>query len=200
MTDLNQYVKDAIRTESVIDEVAIDPNFLAGALQIFIASGNILDQMKKHIFYGKEYNDENLVEEFVNIVASLDQLNPSIAAIKQSNTKLMPYTNEEGIAVNPRVFHALLGIATESTELLEALAKAFSGEEIDNVNVLEEFGDLNWYQAIGIDAMGGDFDTILRTNIKKLRERYPDKFSNEDALNRDATRERDILEENNSGC
>lgn len=197
--DLNQYVQDAIRTESVIDEVKLDPNLLASVLQIFIASGNMLDQIKKHAFYGKDYDSEKLVEEFMNIVASLDQLKPSVADIKQAEVKMMPDPNEGVIAVDPRTFHALVGIATESTELMEALVLAFSGETMDNVNVLEEFGDLNWYQAIGIDALGGDFGTILDTNIEKLRARYPEKFTNESAVNRDLDKERAILEGNPLG-
>ncbi len=197
--DLEQYVKDAIRTESIIDEVRVDPQLLAGVLQIFIASGNMLDQIKKHVFYGKDYDSDKLVEEFMNVVASLDQLKPSLSDIKTAETKMMPDPNEGAIDVDPRTFHALVGIATESTELMEALVLAFSGETMDNVNVLEEFGDLNWYQAIGIDALGGDFGTILDTNIEKLRARYPEKFTSESAINRDLGREREILEGNPLG-
>ena len=68
----------------------------------------------------------------------------------------------------------------------------------DIVNLLEENGDINWYQAIMMDALGGDWEQILETNIKKLRKRFPDKFTNEDANNRDLDAEREILEENKS--
>lgn len=181
-TDLNQYIKDATRTESVIEQVEVDPALLAGVLQIYIAAGNMLDQIKKHVFYGKDYNDDKLKEEFINIVASLEQIKPAIAG-----------EMEEGpMDVNPRVFHALVGIATEATELMEALTQP----QLDAFNVLEEFGDLNWYQAIGIDALGGDFGNILRTNIEKLRARYPEKFDNDRAINRDTDAERRILEGN----
>lgn len=178
--DLKQYVTDATRTESLVDSIEVDPEFLAGVLQIFIASGNMLDQIKKHAFYGKGYDDEKLREEFVNIVHSLDQIKPAIGG-----------THMEGaMAANTRLFHSIVGIATEATELVEALTQ----EEIDGVNVLEEFGDLNWYQAIGIDTLGGDFESVLRTNIEKLRARFPDKFTNESAINRNTDREREILE------
>lgn len=179
--DLKQYIVDATRTESLVDNIEVDPEFLAGVLQIFIASGNMLDQIKKYAFYGKEYDNVTLRDEFINIVGSLDQIKPSIGG-----------THMEGpVAVNPRLFHSIVGIATEATELVEALAQ----EDIDGVNVLEEFGDLNWYQAIGIDTLGGDFESVLRTNIEKLRARFPDKFSNESAINRDTDREREILEQ-----
>lgn len=183
MADLNQYIKDATRTESLIDEVEVDPNLLAGVLQIFIASGNMLDQIKKNVFYDKPFDDEELKAEFINIIASLDQIKPAIAGESLKGP----------VNIDPRVFHSVVGIATESTELLEALSEAFGGE-LDPFNVLEEFGDLNWYQAIGIDALGGDFGNILNTNIEKLRARYPEKFSNESAVNRDLGKEREILE------
>ena len=65
---------------------------------------------------------------------------------------------------------------------------------MDVVNILEENGDINWYQAIMMDACGGDWGDILENNIEKLKERFPEKFTNEDALNRDLDAERAILE------
>lgn len=185
MYDLKQYVEDATRTESKIEAVLVDPDFLAGVLQIFIASGNMLDQIKKHVFYGKDYDDAKLKQEFVNIIGSLDQVKPAIST----------GTHMAGpVAVNPRLFHSLVGIATEATELMEAL----TANELDEVNILEEFGDLNWYQAVGIDAVGGDFEAVLNTNIEKLRARFPDKYTDDKAINRDLDKEREILEQNQS--
>lgn len=188
--DLDKYVEEATRTESRIDQVVVDPNLLASVLQIFIASGNMLDQIKKHVYYGKEYDAEKLTNEFVNVVGSLDQLKPAI-------TEKM---EEHIVAVDPRVFHALVGIATEATELMEALASVFAGEKLDSVNVLEEFGDLNWYEAIGIDALGGDFGQVLNTNNQKLRKRFPEKFESGKAIERDINEERKLLEDNFEGC
>jgi hypothetical protein len=62
------------------------------------------------------------------------------------------------------------------------------------VNLLEEFGDLAWYQAIGIDEAGGSLDKVLDRVIAKLRARYPEKFTSENAINRDLVKERAILE------
>ncbi|KKN35041.1 hypothetical protein LCGC14_0787510, partial [marine sediment metagenome] len=45
--DLNQYVKDAVRTESRIEKVTLlDSETFGAALQIFIRSGQILDMFK----------------------------------------------------------------------------------------------------------------------------------------------------------
>jgi len=187
MIDLTQYVKDATRTESHIDTVTLDPTYLATVMQIFIASGNLLDQIKKNVFYGKPIEDEKRNTELKNVVLSLDQLNQHVNSLGQVAVT---------IAVDPRIFHAILGIATEATELMEALTLVFSTQNVDNINILEELGDLNWYEAIAIDALAGDFEQVLNANIEKLRARYPDKFDSNRAIHRNTESERTILAEN----
>lgn len=95
--------------------------------------------------------------------------------------------------------HAAMGISTEAGELLDvAKKKIVYGKDVDWVNVKEELGDLMWYIAIvarQLEEMGmGDFGDILQVNIDKLHARYPDGFTQFDALNRDLDNERGILE------
>ena len=186
--DTKQYITDALQTESKIDTVTVNPQLLSSTIEILIAAGNMLDQIKKHVFYGREYDTDKLIREFSNVIKSLDDLNPTIIETKEGNL------NEEDTAFDPRVFHSIVGIVTEGVELLEALATP----EFDKVNFIEELGDLNWYEAIGIDAVGSDFDTVLQTNINKLSKsknaRYKDGFTSEEAINRDVKAEREILE------
>ena len=86
--------------------------------------------------------------------------------------------------------------ATEAGELLEALhATAYRGETFDVANAGEEIGDGFWYDALLARACGLTFDGIQRTNIAKLRHRFPDHFTEYDANNRDLFGERRILEE-----
>lgn len=96
---------------------------------------------------------------------------------------------------NIRLLHAGIGLATESGEFLDALKKSlFYGKELDRVNLKEEIGDLLWYCAIALDELGGDFDSTMATNIAKLKARFPNKFTEEDAENRNLDKEREILE------
>ncbi len=180
--NLEQYVCDATRTESRIDEVRVNRKFLIDTLTIFISAGNMLDQIKKHVFYGKEYRTEKLL---------LDR-----TVIKSVVSQMGGNDSETTINIDPRLFHAIVGLATESTELVEALTTSvLRNEKLDGVNILEEFGDLNWYEAIGIDALNGNFENVLVTNIEKLRERFPEKFNSDDAINRNVDKERALLEE-----
>ena len=97
------------------------------------------------------------------------------------------------------LLHAGMGMATESSEFLDALKKTiFYGRELDKVNLAEELGDTLWYVALAMNALGTDFEEQMQINIDKLKLRYPDKFSNEDAEVRDLVSERKLLEEANS--
>lgn len=93
------------------------------------------------------------------------------------------------------LLHAGVGLATESGEFLDALKKSiFYGKELDTVNLAEELGDLLWYIALALRAVDSDFDTQMYINIEKLKARFPDKFTEFHAENRDLAVERNILE------
>jgi NTP pyrophosphatase (non-canonical NTP hydrolase) len=181
-----QYVSDVLRTESQIDNFNVNPDFLAGTLQIYIAIGNMLDQIKKNAYYDKPYDTSKLIQEFTNIVHSMDQVKSGIKEIDNKST----------IDVDTRTTHSIIGIATESVELIEALSTHIVGNKLDNINILEEIGDLQWYVGIAMDSLDGNMQNILDTNIAKLKKRYPNKFTSEDSINRDLTEERELLEDN----
>lgn len=185
--DLNQYVQDAIRTESRIDEVTTDRQLLMAMLKCYIASGTILDMIKKNVFYGKEMDRNVFNDCFLDIIR---------VGMTDMFLDEKPYTSEPvTVDVNPRIFHSIIGVLTESTELAEALEKIIVTGSADNVNILEEFGDIGWYEAIGVDELNGDLEKILTANIDKLRLRYPEKFTSDEAINRDVVTERALLEE-----
>jgi NTP pyrophosphatase (non-canonical NTP hydrolase) len=45
-----------------------------------------------------------------------------------------------------------------------------------------------------VNKLEFDINSIMKTNIEKLQERYPEKFNTKDADNRNLNKERDILE------
>lgn len=97
-----------------------------------------------------------------------------------------------------RLVHAGMGLTTETAELVDALKKwAFYGKPLDKVNIKEEIGDCLWYMAIVADECGFSFEEAMEANIKKLRARYGEKFTEFDALNRNIPLEREILEQRN---
>jgi len=93
------------------------------------------------------------------------------------------------------LLHACLGIATEAGELIDPIKKAvFYGKALDKVNLMEEVGDILWYCAILLKYTGHTFDDAMERNIAKLEKRYPDEFTEEDAIDRDLVSERKELE------
>lgn len=97
--------------------------------------------------------------------------------------------------VSPDLLHGAIGLATEAGELLDAVKRSlFYGGQLDRTNLVEELGDLEWYMAVIRHAVGVEQDEVQRINIEKLKARYPEKFTSDDALQRDLARERKILE------
>ncbi len=100
---------------------------------------------------------------------------------------------------NTRVLHAAIGLVTESGELIDAIKKAsFYGKELDVTNIKEEAGDILWYLAILFDELDTDFETEQARVIAKLKARFPDKFTEDKAFNRDLSKERKVLEQQHS--
>ena len=91
--------------------------------------------------------------------------------------------------------HMVLGMVTEVGELADVYKKNMAyGKNYDTVNVKEEVGDVMWYIANFCSINGFDMEEILETNINKLKARYPEKFTEQHATNRNLDREREILE------
>lgn len=90
----------------------------------------------------------------------------------------------------------VIGISTEAGELLDAYKKNFAYKKpLDKTNIGEEIGDIFWYIFNLCRMFDIDPEDILENNIKKLKARYPEKFTEENAVNRNLDRERQILEE-----
>lgn len=88
------------------------------------------------------------------------------------------------------VLHALLGIGTEAGELQDMLKKHLMyGKAFDRTNLVEECGDLLWYIALALKTVSVTMSDCMERNIKKLQVRYPQKFTTENALNRNLEQE-----------
>lgn len=94
-----------------------------------------------------------------------------------------------------RLLHAAMGLCTEAGEFMDMMKKhILYGKPLDEVNLKEELGDKLWYTALALDELKSTFELVFDVNIAKLRARYPNNFTEHDALNRDLDAERKILE------
>lgn len=192
--DLEEYITLATRTESRPENLTANPQLIVNLLMLFTCSGRMLDQLKKHVFYNRPYDVDKFNVDYQTMISTLQHMQ-----YIQINGSEADMGNEPVRNINPRLFHAIVGIATESTELCEALLNTQLDQKVDLVNLREENGDLCWYMAIFYDTMRelgyeGTWEDDLVTNIEKLRTRFPEKFTDEHANNRDLETERKVLE------
>lgn len=182
--DIHTYIKGAIETESKIKQVEsqypVDLTLLIG-----IEAGEIVDMVKKHIFYKRKFDIVKWTEHLGKLGRLVN------AAVLNGEPPFAHYDT------NPRLFHAAVGIFTEGAELLEAINNAYKeNKPIDQTNFREENGDVEWYQAIAYDEMKIDPEDNFQNNHTKLDKiRYKNKgFTVDSANNRNLEAEQQVLE------
>lgn len=142
--------------------------------------------------------------EFQKLAAELDQLKRAIFYGKPEagGNMTMPTDADERARhafrsdVPIELLHAGLGFATEAGEFLQAVGDhVFEGLDLDPVNIGEEIGDNQWYAAKAAKFIGTTLELEQVKNIAKLAKRFPNKFTDAAALERDLDAERRALEE-----
>jgi NTP pyrophosphatase (non-canonical NTP hydrolase) len=172
---------DLERCQRRLDKSDFTQEVIADALMNALRAGHAADNAKRFIFYGKGFEVERIeTQSDAKMVAA--------AAMDR-------HTLKAGRTEKMELLHALLGIMSETAELIEVLVPSFYGDEpIDYTNVREEFGDENWYLALGCSAIKTTLEMVQQLNIQKLEARYGPVFTEEAAINRDTDAERAILE------
>jgi NTP pyrophosphatase (non-canonical NTP hydrolase) len=169
------YMDDALRTLSnQYHGELVSKTVFVGKINKAIIALNELDMVKKSLFYGKDN------------FGPFSELNVADLPDRLGNDNLN----------NQNIIHAIIGIATEAGELLEALRDNYNDDsaKLDVVNIREEIGDVFWYMAILARECGFSFESAQKVNIEKLRARFPDKFSSQNAIERNLNNERKILD------
>lgn len=80
----------------------------------------------------------------------------------------------------------LVGINSEAGEALDIWKKyEFHKHDLDKKAIALELGDVLWYLTEAAVALGYSLEDIMKMNIEKLQERYPDGFDPERSKNRE---------------
>jgi NTP pyrophosphatase (non-canonical NTP hydrolase) len=99
-----------------------------------------------------------------------------------------------------RLLHSVLGMSGEVGELAGNIEKwLYYGQDYDGNNLKEELGDLLWYIAEMSNAAGFRLSDIMEANIRKLKQRYPEKFDAELAKEENRDREAEMREDDMCG-
>lgn len=163
------------------DQTIFNKSQIAANLFRIINTGNISDAYKRATFYG-----DNNVQHRLTVAKAKSAELADITLAKDPDM-----TDEKSL----NVLHAIWGISSELGEVCESVVKSkIRGEELDTKNIREELGDILWYMAILVREIGSSFEETAEINIKKLEVRFPEKFTNSDALNRDLDAEKEVLD------
>lgn len=80
-----------------------------------------------------------------------------------------------------------LGLAGEAGEVADHIKKMiFHRHGLDRETLREELGDVLWYVAALASNLGLDLEEVMAANLEKLGSRYPDGYSPEASLRREA--------------
>jgi len=86
---------------------------------------------------------------------------------------------------NVRATHALFGLMTEVGELTDEFKKhIYYDKELYICHVKEEIGDIFYYLAVLLNTFNMNPEQVLTSNIEKLKQRYPEGFTEKDAVKR----------------
>ncbi len=136
--------------------------------------GCSFDKFKRRVFYG-------------------DKRQTPLAACVPTKFTDEFLTRLDGVTIN--LIHSGIGQLTEAAEFLEGVfVHVALGEPLDEVNLAEEIGDGQWYHAVACHALRTTIEVVQIANIAKLTARYPEKFDETQAVERDLAKERGILE------
>lgn len=101
---------------------------------------------------------------------------------KLAMTTLNPELDKKDVLIN-----GVMGLCGESGEVIDIVKKHLAqGHELDKEKIIKELGDVAWYMAEIATVLDVDLEDVLVQNIEKLKNRYPEGFSTEKSINREA--------------
>ena len=83
------------------------------------------------------------------------------------------------------LIHAAMGLSSDAGEFVDCIKKhVIYGKPLDLENAIEELGDVMWFIALAASQLRVSFNQIMQHNIDKLAKRYPEKYTDEAAIER----------------
>lgn len=160
----------------MIDNLKEDANIVHCMFGVQTELGEILDLYKKSFAYRKPFDKTNLLEEICDIMwyvaggCTISEIKlDSFIEPLDFHGSLIPSGNYPTLDIMGGVYDLIINYQNHKTTLEKFLEKFVTSEE---------------------ELFRG-----LTNNINKLIIRYPDKFSSENAINRDLGAERNQLEQ-----
>ena len=97
-------------------------------------------------------------------------------------TTLNPELSKKDVLIN-----GVMGLCGESGEAIDIVKKHLhQGHPLDKEKLAKELGDIAWYLAESAWALDIPLEDILQGHIDKLKKRFPEGFSTERSIQREA--------------
>ena len=190
--DYLTYQKHALSIEAKLD--GIDPKyagFTADTMFIGMRASDLVDQLKKTIFYKRPPNIEAMRKNVHQLKAMVDIVYHQLQT--GSIDDVISVAQFDDVSV--RLIHHAFGRFGEAGELLAALHSQAMGKEFDVINYVEEMGDGGWYDPLAYDELGISEECVRTCNLAKLLVvRYNKGFSSDAATHRKLASEREVIE------
>lgn len=101
------------------------------------------------------------------------------------------YQNQAMKTLNPSLskrdvlINGVMGLCGEAGEAIDLVKKHLhQGHPLDKDKLIKELGDIAWYLAETAYALDFPLEIVLRKNLEKLKNRYPDGFDESRSQNR----------------
>lgn len=161
-----------------IDRILVDhmsPNAASGAVMRKAGMTHVGTEPGKYEKHGQVFDAE--VYEIRNNVRKAMTVNEyQILAMKSLN----PALSSKDVLIN-----GVMGLCGEAGEAIDIVKKHLhQGHELDRKKLAAELGDIAWYLAETAHALEIPLEDIFRSNIDKLKRRYPEGFDTERSVNR----------------
>ena len=99
---------------------------------------------------------------------------------KLAMATLNPALSRKDVLIN-----GVMGLCGEAGEAIDIVKKHLhQGHALDKAALAKELGDIAWYLAETAYALELPLEDILKENIAKLKQRYPEGFSEHNSINR----------------
>lgn len=162
--------------------MGLDHNFRHATFGLVTEVGELVDSFKRHYFYGLELDTRNVKEEIGDILWY-------VALAYHALDESIPNYVEDISLENSR-FHLsstdalLAGLVRKSSDVF-----FFFNALKDKTCVTDDLEDILVYLKLFCEDKGIDIYECADANVEKLKKRYPEKFTVEDAVNRDVENE-----------
>lgn len=92
-------------------------------------------------------------------------------------------TANNTLNMEEQILDCALGLTGESGEVADLIKKwKFQGHSLNFEHIAKELGDVAWYLAVMAWFCGYDLETVLKMNVQKLKNRYPDGFEKKKSI------------------